>query len=226
MKSLPLIAIISATLLTGCTGAEEHLEIKGKVLDNYTKAAIPNREIIVQALRDPDNKVVDAYNMNFSTDSSGSFTYPLKRFRDVYLYNFCIVGDSTYAYSNIRLGLTELDRYGKFLNFTLNKLTDLDIIIHSKGRTFADDILFVSWKSDEIGGKFLYPYKIKNYGITSPNKGLKWTGKDIRSKIKTRVFANKQTVIRWELFSEGTHKVMTDSIMCSRDMPNYFYLKY
>ena len=112
MKSLSFIAFISGILLTCGSCTEEDLEIKGKVLDEHTKAAIPNREIIVQALVKTDNKFIPVYNGEFSTDSSGNFAYSLKKVKDVYLYNICIIGDSVYTYSNIELGLTELKRYG------------------------------------------------------------------------------------------------------------------
>ncbi len=226
MKNLSFTAFITGILLTGCSCTEEDLEIKGKVLDERTKTAIPNREIIVQALVKNDNKFIPVYNGEFSTDSSGFFAYPLRKIKNVYLYNFCVIGDSTYAYSNIELGLTELKRYGKFLCFNLNKLTDITIIIDMKGRTPNNDVLYVSWESDGIKGTYLYPYTIKNYGFTSSNTGLKWIGGDIKSEIKTKVFADKVTIVRWEIFSYGKRKEVTDTIICMRDVANYFSLKY
>ncbi len=225
MKNPVFIPII-VVLLTGVSCAEETHEIKGKVLDEDTRVAIPHREIIIQALLDDDNKVIPVYNGKFSTDSSGYFTYPLKKVKNVYLYNFCVVGDSTYAYSNFKLGLTELKRNGKFLSFNLNKLTDLSILIHSKDRSFADDVLYVSWQSDGIKGNYLYPYKIKNFGFSSSNTGLKWIGKDIRSKIKTRVYADKETIVRWEIYRHGERRVIYDTVICMRDVANYYELKY
>ena len=226
MKSLSFIAFISGILLTCGSCTEEDLEIKGKVLDEHTKAAIPNREIIVQALVKTDNKFIPVYNGEFSTDSSGFFAYPLRKIKNVYLYNFCVIGDSVYAYSNIELGLTELKRYGKFLCFYLNRLTDITITIDMKGRTPNNDVLYVSWESDGIKGTLLYPYTIKNYGFTSSNTGLKWVGGDIKSEIRTKVFADKETIVRWEIFSYGKRKEVTDTIFCMRDVANYFNLKY
>lgn len=226
MKNPGFIAFLAILLLAGNSCTDGTLEIEGKVLDDNTRVAIPHREIIVQTLTKTDNKVVQAYNGKFSTDSSGYFTYHLNKDRNVYLYNFCIVGDSTYAYSNIELGLTELKKDGKFLSFTLNKLTDLSIKIKGKGSTYADDVLYVSWKSDEINGNLLYPYSIKNYGSTSTNEGLKWTGKNIKSKIKTRVLSDKETVIRWEIYRDGKNKIFRDTIVCRRDAANYYELNY
>lgn len=225
MKNISFKAFITSIFLIGCSCTEEYLEIKGKVLDENTKAAIPHREIIVQALVKSDNKFIPVYNGEFSTDSSGFFVYPLRKVKNVYLYNFCVIGDSTYAYSNIELGLTELKRYGMFLCFNLNKLTDITIIIDVKSRTPNNDVLYVSWESDGINGKFLYPYTIKNYGFTSTNTELKWIG-DIKSEIKTKVFADKETIVRWEIFSYGKRKEVTDTIICRRDVANYFRLKY
>ena len=226
MKNPIFITFITCLLLTGSSCTEETLEIKGKVLDEKTKVAVPNREIIVQALLNTDNKVIPVFIGKFSTDSSGMFAYPLKKVENAYIYNFCVVGDSTYAYSNVELGLTELNTNGKFLTFNLNKLTDLSILIHSNGRTSVEDVLYISWKSDGINGNLLYPYTIKNYGFTSSNTGLKWIGKDIKSKIKTRVLADKETIIRWEINSYGDRRVVRDTIICIRDVPNYFELRY
>lgn len=226
MKNLSFIAFITGILLTGYSCTEEDLEIKGKVLDEHTKAAIPNREIIVQALVKNNNKFIPVYNGEFSTDSSGFFSYSLRKVKDVYLYNICIIGDSDYTYSNIELGLTELTRYGKFLCFSLNKLTDLTIKIDLKGRTPNNDVLYVSWESDGIKGTLLYPYTIKNYGFTSSNTGLKWVGGDINSEIRTRVFADKETIVRWEIYSYGKREEVTDTMVCMRDVANYAYFKY
>jgi hypothetical protein len=225
MKNPHLISFISILLLAACSCTEGTLKLEGKVLDEDTRLAIPHREIIVQTLvKGDDNKVTPVYYGKFSTDSSGYFTYHLKKSKNAYLYNFCVVGDSTYAWSNNKLGLTELKRDGKLLSFTINKLTDLSIRIQCKDRPSADDVLYVSWKSDEISGNLLYPYLIKNYTI--PNTGLKWMGKNIRSKIKTRVFANKETIIRWEIYSDGKSRVTRDTIICRRDVLNYYDLKY
>jgi hypothetical protein len=227
MKNAIFIPFIFTLLLAACSCTHGSLELEGKVLDENTRVAIPHRVIVVQALlKGNDEKVTPVYYGKFSTDSSGYFKYHLNKSKNAYLYNFCVVGDSTYAYSNIKLGLTELKRDGKLLSFTINKLTDLSIRIQCKGGTSADDVLYVSWKSDEINGNLLYPYSIKNYGYTAPNAGLKWTGKNIRSKIKTRVFANKETIIRWEIYSDGKSRITRDTIICRRDVPNYYDLKY
>jgi hypothetical protein len=226
MKTLSLIAFITGQFLIVCSCTEKNLEIKGKVLDENTKAAVPHREIIVQELVNNENKVIPVYNGKFSTDSSGLFAYSLRKVKNVYLYNFCVVGDSTYAYSNIKLGMSELKIYGRFLSFTLKKLTDFSIIINRKSITAVDDVLYLSWESDGINGKFLYPYTIKDHGITSSSTGLKWVGGNIKSEIKTKVFADKKTIVRWEIFSNGKSKKVTDTIFCKRDVSNYIKYKY
>ena len=221
------IAFITGILLTGCSCTKENLEIKGKVLDEHTKVAIPNRAIIVQALVKSDNKVIPVYNGEFSSDSSGFFTYPLRKIKDVYSYNFCVIGDSAYAYSNTELDLTELKRYGKFLRFDLNKLTDITITINSKSSIPIDDeVLYLSWKSDGVDGKILYPYTLKNHAFTPSNLALKWIGGDIKSEIKTKVFSDKETIVRWEIYRNGKMKVVTDTIFCMRDVANYVRFEY
>ena len=225
MKHISFIAFVFMILLSECTDTEGILEIKGKILDEKTKVTIPNRKIIVQALEKDDIKFRSTYAGEFSTDSSGSFAYSLKKVKNVYLYDFCIVGDSAYAFSNNELGLTELNRYGEFLSFYLSKLTDLTIKLDRKNKMPFRDTIYVSWESNGIAGDILYPYKIENYRITS-NIGLRWIGGDIKSAIKTKVYADKNTIVRWTLFRNGKVKEITDTIFCKRDGANSVCIKY
>jgi hypothetical protein len=214
-------------MLTGC---QDKLEIEGKVFENNTSITIPHRKIIVQALINNNKKVIPVYADEFFTDSSGHFNYTLRKLSNVYLYNFSIVGDSTYAFSNNRLGLSELKRDGRFLSFYLNKLADFTIAIERKTKTTSNDTLYVSWESDGIDGKLLYPYTIKHYNInngrTSSDLEFRWIGGDIESAIKTKVFADKETIVHWELYRNGERRKITDTIICIRDVSNYTYFKY
>jgi len=227
MKSFNFIAFITGLLLMGC---QDKLELEGKVLEDNTKITIPHRRIIVQAVVKNNNKFIPVYADEFFTDSSGCFNYTLRKIKSVYLYNFSIVGDSAYAFSNNRLGLTELKRNGRFLYFYLNKLADLTIIIERKSKTSSNDTLYVSWESDGKDGKLLYPYKIKNYNISNGRNSsdfeFRWIGGDIESAIKTKVYADKETVVYWELYRNGERKKITDTIICIRDVANYAYFKY
>jgi hypothetical protein len=108
----------------------------------------------------------------------------------------------------------------------LNKLTDITISIDGKSRIPIDEVLYVSWRSDGIDGKILYPYTIKNYSFTSTNTGLKWIGGDIKSEIKTKVFADKETIVRWEIYRNRKMTVVSDTIFCMRDVANYIRFKY
>ena len=226
MKRLSFITVIFSIILTVCCCSEERIEIKGKVSDLHTKAALPHRKIVVHALSTSGNKEVPVYNGEFSTDSSGCFAYTLKKMQDVFLYDFCVIVDSAYACSNIKLGLNELNRFGKFLDFNCNKLADLTIRTEMNCKDPKNDVLYVTWESDGINGSSLYPYKVKNYGLTSTNTGLKWTGGHIKSEIKTKVLANKETIVRWEVFSNEKRMLVTDTILCRRDADNYLSFKY
>jgi len=201
------------------------LEIKGKVLEENTNIAIPNRKIIIQGLVKDDNKFKSSYVGEFFTDSSGYFEYTLKKIKYMYLYDFCIIGDSIYAYSNTKLRTLELNSDSKFLTFYVSKLTDLTIKIYRKSKTSFCDTLYVSWESNGISDEILYPYKIENYGVNS-NKRLRFIGGDIHASIKTKVFADKKTIIYWRLFRNGKYKEITDTILCSRDINNSICLKY
>ncbi|MBN1602006.1 MAG: hypothetical protein JW915_10375 [Chitinispirillaceae bacterium] len=226
MKRLSFITVIISILLTVCCCSEERIEIKGKVSDLHTKAAIPYKKIVIHALVRSGNKEVPVYNGEFSTDSSGCFAYTLKKMQDVFLYDFCVIGDSAYASSNIKLGLTELKRYGKFLDLSCNKLADLTIRTDMNCSNSNNDVLYVTWESDGINGSSMYPYKVKNYGLTSANTGLKWTGGHIKSEIKTKVFANQETIVKWEIYSNDKITAVTDTILCRRDADNYLSFKY
>lgn len=201
------------------------LELKGKALDEKTHVAIPNRKIIVHALVKSDDEYIPTYSGEFFTDSLGNFSYSLRKVKTVYLYDFGIVGDTAYAFSNVKLGLTELNRDGKFLSFNLCKLADLTIKIDRKSKTSFRDTLFISWESDGINGEILYPYKIENYGITS-DMALRLIGGDVKSVIKTKVFADRKTIVYLDLFRNGRPKEITDTIFCKRNVANILYFKY
>jgi hypothetical protein len=219
MRYLCFIALILSIILTGCSHTEDVLELRGKVLDEKTKVTIPNRQIIVHSVVKNDTKFTTSYAGEFSTDSSGSFSYILTRTKNVYLYDFCIVGDSSYAYSSHRLGLTELNSYGKFLSFNMGKLADLTIRFEKKYDTPFQDTLYVSWSSNGVEGDILYPYKIYNYGNSS-NSGFRWIGGEVKSEIKTKAYADKKTKINLTLFRLGQLKEMSDTVTCKRDGTN------
>jgi hypothetical protein len=145
MRYIRSIAFVSGIIFSGCMDSGGIFELKGKAFDENTKVIIPNRKIIVQSLVKNDDKFISSYAGEFSTDSSGSFAYFLKKVKNVYLYDFCVVGDSAYAFSNNKLGLNELNRYGMFLSFYLRKLSDLTLKIDRKSKTSFCDTLFVSW---------------------------------------------------------------------------------
>jgi hypothetical protein len=225
MKYFSLIAFVTVILFMGCENPEGILELKGKVLDENTKATIPRREIIVQALVQSDNKLIPVNTGQFFTDSSGCFAYTLRKVKNVWLYNFCLVGDTAYAFSTNKLGMTELKRDGEFLTFYLNRLTDFTITVDRKSKTPARDTLYVSWESNGIDGKILYPYKIENYGDAQDRLFI-WIGGNIKSAIKTKAIADKKTIVCWKLFRNGKRKEITDTIFCMREVTNNVNFRY
>lgn len=225
MKYASFITMVSIIFITGCIDPEGILELKGKVIDKNTNAAISNRKIIIKALEKSDDDFISTYAGYFITDSSGCFAYTLKKVKDVYLYEFCFVGDTAYACLNNRLSLGELNNNGMFLSFYLDKLADFTIKINRISKIPIRDTLYVSWVSNGIDGKTLFPYEIGNYRINSKEK-LRWIGGDINSVIKTKVFADKKTVVRWELFRDGKYKEIKDTILCIKDAANIVSLKY
>jgi len=201
------------------------MELKGKVIDENTKVPIPNISVMVQALYQSYDSTNYIYVGDFTTDSLGCFAYTLKKVKSTSLYSFCIEGHPAYAESNELLGLSDLDTYGKFLSFEVNRIVDLTLKIDRVSKTPFPDILTVTWETNGVDGQTLYPYKIENYCINSDN-GLKWIGGDVKSAIKTKVFADKNTIVHWELIRNGKLKVITDTIFCIRDAVNSVYFKY
>jgi hypothetical protein len=214
-------------LLIGCLNTEGTLEIKGKVIDEYTKMQIPRRDIIVQGLVKNEKELVPIDAGQFSTDSSGCFTYTLRKVKDAYYYNFCLVGDSDYASVTRNLGLYELEQNAKYLSFSLSKLVDLTIKIYRESKNPVFDTLSLTWESNGVSCWSLYPYKIDNYGKTKNYFGLTtWIGGNVNSTIKTRVFADKRTKLFWDLVRNGKRKEITDTITCKRDITNIVYFTY
>jgi hypothetical protein len=149
----------------------------------------------------------------------------LRKVKTVHLYDFAVAGDTAYAFSNNKIDLAILNQYGQFLTFKLRKLADLTIKIDRKSNTSFHDTLYVSWESDGINGEILYPYQIENYGIPS-NLALQWIGGNVKSVIKTKVYADQKTIVSWELFRKGRPREITDTIFCKRNVANSLYFNY
>ncbi len=236
MRNIKLLLICitfaCGLILAGCLKTEGRLEIKGKVIDEYTKIQIPGRHIIVKGLLKDGKQTVPVEAGQFSTDSSGNFTYLLRKVKDARYYNFFIVGDSDYSFNTRKLGLLELKQNAKYLVFHVSKLTDLTIKIYGKSKTPYWDNLYLSWESNGIDFRILYPYKINNFGkpdhfvgLTS-YLGLEWICGNTNATVKTRVFADKMTKIHWELVLNKKRKEITDTITCKRDLTNIVYFTY
>jgi len=230
-KFFIFITFISGVII-GCLNTEGTLIIIGKVLDESTKTGISWKNIIVQGVVDGSNKTEPVEAGQFSTDSSGYFSYSLRKIKDVYNYNFCFIGNSDYPVTIHKISLFGLKSSAKYLSFPLNKLVDLTIKINRKSKTPVCDTLHLIWESDGIYGLSLYPYKINNYGRTNNSIGftsgrdLWWTGGNVNSTINTKVFADKRTELNWELFRNGRRKEFTDTITCKRDFANIVYFTY
>jgi hypothetical protein len=220
------ITFATSVLLTGCVNTEGTIIIKGKVIDEYTKVQIPGRDIIVQGLVESNNKLVPINAGQFSTDSLGNFLYSLRKVKNAYSYNFSLAGDSDYSFITKNMGLMELEQNAEYLIFSLSKLVGFTIKIYRKSKSPLYDTLYLSWESDGIDCRILYPYKIDNYGKTDNYFGLpsdlklRWIGGNVNSTIKTRVFADKRTKIYWDLARNRKRKEIIDTITCKRDLVN------
>ena len=225
MKQNRFIVFVFCMLVTGCNNTVGTIELKGKVIDENTKAAIPNISVTIEALDQGEDKSDYIYAGDFTTDSSGCFAFTLKKVKNLSLYNFNIQGNSAYDPSNQVLGLTELNNYGKFLSFEINRIVDFTMNINRVSKTDFRDTLTVSWETNGVDGKTIYPFKIENYSLNSEN-GLFWVGGDVKSQIKTKVYADKNTIVHWELYRNGKHKDISDTIFCKRDVANSVNFTY
>jgi hypothetical protein len=180
---------------------------------------------MIQALEQCDDETTAIYAGDFITDSSGCFAYKLKKVKNTSLYNFCIEGDPSYDEKNQLLGLSDLNSYGKFLSLEVKRIVDFTMKINRNGKTAFRDTLTVSWKTNGVNGEKLYPFKINNYQINS-GYGLIWIGGDVKSEIKTKVYADKNTIVHWELYRNGRHKDIIDTVFCGRNTANSVYLRY
>jgi hypothetical protein len=219
-------------VLTGCLKTEGTLKIKGKVIDESTKTGIPWKNIIVQGLVYSNNKLKAIESGQFSTDSSGYFTYSLRKIKGAYDYNFCFIGNSKYPVIINKMTLIDLEKNAKYLSFSLSRFADLTIKINRKSRKPVCDTLCLIWESNGVYGGNLYPYKIYNYGRTdnsfglSSQKDLMWIGGDVISTISTKVFADKKTRLFWDLYRSGKRMEILDTITCKRDFANIVYFTY
>ena len=220
-----IVAIAFSLILIGCANTEGTFDIEGKVLDEYTKKAIPNRNIIIQGLLMSDSKLIPTGDISrFQTDNSGHFTYTLRKTKNAYWYSLIFVGDSTYSYSTQKISLEELTRNSKFLSFGLDKFADLTIQIERINKSAPFDTLFFSWKTNDSDGR-IYPHKVINFGI-APDFEFRWIGGNVKSRIETKTFSNKNTIVHMVLYRKGRIKEMKDTIYCYRDVKNYFTFKY
>lgn len=220
-----IVAFAYSLLLIGCVNTEGTVDIVGKVFDEYTKEGIPRRVVIIQNMIMTDSKLIPADDIGrFYTDSTGHFTYRMKKTKDVYWYNFNFVGDSAYSWADKAICITELQSRHKFFSFYLDKLTDFTIKIERSIKTMPYDTLFVSWKTNDIDGR-IYPYKVINYGI-APDLEFRWIGGIVNSRIDAKIFANKKTIVYMDLYRSGRIKEMSDTIYCDRDVKNIFTFKY
>ncbi|MBK8881715.1 MAG: hypothetical protein IPN67_04825 [Bacteroidales bacterium] len=227
-----LFIVLTSGVLTGCVKTEGTIKIKGKVSDERTKTGILFKNIIVQGLVTSDNESETIEAGQFSTDSSGRFTYSLKKIKGAYRYNFCFIGNPDYAVTVSRISLGEIERNAKYLFFNLDKLADLTITINRKSKIPASDTLHLCWESDGVFGLSLYPYTVNNNGQTNNSFGLTsardlwWTGGYVNSTINTKVFADKKTELSWELYRSGKREEFIDTITCKRDFANTVYFTY
>jgi hypothetical protein len=227
-----LFIVYVSVMFSCCIRTEGTLKIRGRVFDESTKEGVPWKNIVVQGLTENNNKLEPIESGQFSTDSTGSFSYSLKKIKGAYDYNFCFPGGTEYPGSIKTISLTDLKSNAKFLFFPMGKLVDLTIKINRKSKSPLCDTLRLIWDSDGIYGGSLYPYKINNYGRTinyigNPSDAdLIWIGGKVNSIVNTKVFVGKKTTLTWELYRYGRRKVFIDTLTCKKDFANVVYFKY
>lgn len=227
-----LICIALGVLASGCVITPGKLEIKGSVIDEDTGELLPGREIIIEGLKETGDELITVYAGQLTTGTSGTFNYRLKRIEDARYYNFHVVGDTNYAAYTRKLNIFQLRTNSKRILFPIRRLAGLTIKIEKMTDTPGQDTLYLSWESDRINFRNLYPYEIENQGITDipvmviPGMGLRWIGGDINSTVRTRVYADRITRLRWELARNKRRSNFTDTITCRRDLAHTVHFTY
>ena len=223
------ISLILATsvclMLIGCLQTEGTLNIKGKVIDDHTKEGLSGRKVVLQGLVYNDGELITKEAGQFRTDSTGQFSYTLKKTKGAYRYNFIFVGDSMYFTSLQKIFLTPLVKNSKFLSFPLRKLTGLSITIERLTKAPINDTLYVSWESNGVSGRSIYSQRVYNFGV-APEIEYRWIGGNVRSVIETKVFANEKAIISFKLNRYGKRREVLDTVFCARDINNTFSFKY
>ncbi len=232
MKFFICLALILGILSPGCVNVGGKRELKGKIIDDVTMSRIPGREVIVDGLMEINNEFVPVYAGQFSTDNSGLFSYKLNRVKGARYYNFHVVGDTNYAAITRRLNVFQLMAASKDIVITLRRLEGLTIKIEKLTHTTRPDTLYLSWESDRINFRNLYPYEIENNGITDipvmmiPGLGLRWIGGEINATVTTRIYAGKMTKIHWELARNKKRSEFTDTIISKGESVHTVHFNY
>ena len=227
-----IVASVFGFLISGCLRTEGTLTLKGKITDQLTNEQIPNRRVIIHARVSRMDKFVPVYAGQFITDSAGCFNSTISRISGAYDYDFSLVGDTDYLFTTERLSLFGLVKNGEFLSFKMRRLTELKIKINRDNDAPDTDTLYLYWESDGNNGRGLASYKVVNYGNSDNYLGssnypdLRWIGGKVKSQVNTRVFADKWTIIYFELIRNGKRQVITDTITCRRKAENEVYFKY
>lgn len=225
MKCITYIFTILSISLFSCALPAGTINLEGRVTDKKTKKPVPDRCIIVKGMVGKKNNYTFTDAGTFSTDSMGFFKYKLRKIKNAQSYTFYLVGDSDYTYKSEQLSLTYLKKNSDNITFSIDRLASLTMVIIRKCKSPPCDTLLLSWKTDGIDGRTLFPYNIKNNAITSTSD-LRWIGGEVRSIIKTRTFADERTEIRWVLFRNGKKDEFIDTITCRRYLENNVSLIY
>ncbi|MDX9946530.1 MAG: hypothetical protein RBS38_04125 [Bacteroidales bacterium] len=232
MKFIICLALILGILSPGCVSVGGRFALKGKIIDDVTMSRIPGREVIVDGLLEINDEFEPVYAGQFSTDSSGVFSYKLKRVRGARYYNFHVVGDTNYAATTRRFNFFQLSVNSKRLVIPLRRLAGLTIKIEKLSHTTRQDTLYLSWESDRTNFRNLYPYEIENKGITDipvmviPGLGLRWIGGEINATVRTRIYAGKMTKIHWELARNKKRSEFTDTIISKGERVHLVHFTY
>ena len=116
-----LTGVFIMLLISSCVRTEGILKINGRIIDGKTGAGIPGRKIIVKAVL--QDRELPIETIRFEGDSAGHFVFILKKVKDVYSYDFNIVGDSNYTFKTIRFHLAGLRSSAGTIFLSLDRLT-------------------------------------------------------------------------------------------------------
>lgn len=227
MKRFSIILVL-AVLTFSCSNDElfdGSIAVKGKVYDVYTNEGIANVQVVVEVIKPGDMFGFREEAGRFTTNSSGEFSANINTLSDASGYEFFILGDTSYFSNSFLLNAEEVENQASNLTFGTHLLTNITIHLEKTTPPEIVDTVSLSWGVSGIYYGPFYECSFTNYE-NSPTDGFRWIGGKVNSVIKTKTVANKDLELILEIYRNGIHEYVFDTVYCERNVNNVIHLTY